>query len=144
MRGDDGIKPFNHNLVISIHSPRMRGDAADCRNLRLTEISIHSPRMRGDVRASTSSSSSNHFNPLPSHEGRPIGMKSGSYRISHFNPLPSHEGRLDVAFVGGQVQGISIHSPRMRGDHPVEHHPAAHRQISIHSPRMRGDGNAAR
>ena len=35
---------------------------------------------------------SRHFNPLPSHEGRPVGAVWVTL-AAHFNPLPSCEGR---------------------------------------------------
>ena len=34
----------------------------------------------------------------------------------YFNPLPSHEGRRQRDGPDERQRGISIHSPRMRGD----------------------------
>ena len=49
MRGDIHAQRRGYIRVISIHSPRMRGDAIDPIGSDILDISIHSPRMRGDV-----------------------------------------------------------------------------------------------
>ena len=58
-----------------------------------------------------------HFNPLPSHEGRPPGQNGGTHGKHDFNPLPSCEGRrgLRIQARAGKVR-ISIRSPHTRGD----------------------------
>ena len=57
---------------ISIHSPHMRGDDLALYMAYTGEISIHSPHTRGDERGRRAALWHSHFNPLPSHEGRPI------------------------------------------------------------------------
>ena len=111
MRGDRArIRAQAGAGQISIHSPRMRGDInAQGKGGHEAHISIHSPRMRGDTCATLHRCPRAYFNPLPSHEGRPtilVDMKSAL----HFNPLPSHEGRQDlVAF--GDVRGTFQSTP---------------------------------
>ena len=101
-------------------TPLTRGETRRIGRIhRADDISIHSPHTRGD---------SPH-----------LGFRRGR---EHFNPLPSYEGRLDIPLVGGQIQVISIHSPHSRGDgqqwvcDEVD-------LISIHSPHARGDALAA-
>ena len=93
MRGDLDVIPTKRRGGISIHSPRMRGDGRRA-TLRHGQgvISIHSPRMRGDRSWRARLSSATHFNPLPSHEGR-LDAQRRSKECLNFNPLPSHEGR---------------------------------------------------
>ena len=100
---------------ISIHSPHTRGDPEVCKHADEAPISIHSPHTRGDA------------------DGR---RENG--RVSHFNPLPSHEGRPDFALVQAHVLAISIHSPHTRGDILILSG-YIFDQISIHSPHTRGD-----
>ena len=105
-------------ILISIHSPRMRGDLDVIPTKRRGGISIHSPRMRGDGRRAT--------------------LRHGQGVISIHSPRMRGDARTAEVH---PRERISIHSPRMRGDlrtvlnDRIEH-------ISIHSPRMRGDGSA--
>ena len=65
------------------------------------------------------------------------------FQILRFYPLPSSEGRLETAFADEDVNPVSIHSPRARGDRSKNCKHCA-KTVSIHSPRARGDkhGNA--
>ena len=56
---------------ISIHSPHTRGDRGKMNMNLSTFISIHSPHTRGDAGVASVPPITKHFNPLPSHEGRP-------------------------------------------------------------------------
>ena len=99
-------------------TPLMRGEtSAVCRFFAEMGISIHSPHARGDQTIFDMIGGNNHFNPLPSCEGRrdqinalieaiefqstPLMRGETGHlfadlaRQSYFNPLPSCEGRLD-------------------------------------------------
>ena len=81
-------------LGISIHSPHARGDTPTAIACHMSPyISIHSPHARGD----------------PDDGG-------DARRRAHFNPLPSHEGRPRSSARFGKSSEISIHSPHARGD----------------------------
>ena len=115
-RGDSQHPRWRKHAVISIHSPHARGDKTWEQETKEMYISIHSPLTRGDRYAGNVDAVVRpHFNPLPSHEGRPLqaGKREDIIGISihsphtrgdnrsgvfcsprnHFNPLPSHEGR---------------------------------------------------
>ena len=55
------------------------------------------------------------FNPLPSHEGRRIPVRSAGLSPSNFNPLPSYEGRLPQP-MPPQPQNIFQSTPLTRGE----------------------------
>ena len=57
-------------IVISIHSLRMEGDAIICSRVQVARISIHSLRMEGDSDTKESLQVLTNFNPLPPHGGR--------------------------------------------------------------------------
>ena len=78
-------------------TPLTRGETpAHTEYWRAAAISIHSPHTRGDGVYWYWLIAQAHFNPLPSHEGRPAAPPERP-RISDFNPLPSHEGRREDA-----------------------------------------------
>ena len=123
------------------------------------DISIHSPHTRGDGERGGARATQNHFNPLPSYEGRLIADVCVA-PDANFNPLPSYEGRQAYAerrervrqfqstpLIRGETnQGayavqrsvISIHSPHTRGDIRLIFLRMS-KSISIHSPHTRGD-----
>ena len=55
------------------------------------------------------------FNPLPSHEGR-LRRLQGHRHLHPFNPLPSHEGRQELEFSCPECGALSIHFPLTRED----------------------------
>ena len=169
MRGDRtagscGLMPMH----VSIHAPRMRGDAFLPRPVDEPRVSIHAPRMRGDDEPAGAASVLRRFNPRPSHEGRPQARltSGGSGRVSIHAPRMRGD---DLDGLPRRVPDpVSIHAPRMRGDrritapttcrtgfNPRPSHEGRHRhgagvravaEVSIHAPRMRGDmgGRTAR
>ena len=117
MRGETRYSErFSVAANISIHSPHARGDFLPipffCTTLK---ISIHSPHARGDLSTIHLATSTMHFNPLPSCEGR-LRPRIAHNIIINFNPLPSCEGRRPCCRVYSPLIWISIHSPHARGD----------------------------
>ena len=160
MRGETRVAALRVRVVqISIHSPHTRGDADFAsRPTGDYTISIHSPPTRGDkyhqgkpvharfqstplMRGETSGDGKRtrelHFNPLPSHEGRPQPDAAGllRYPISIRSPLTRGDPSA-AAFA--RLKDISIRSPLTRGDDDDMHIRHA-LGISIHSPHTRGD-----
>ena len=119
-------------------TPLIRGETlvAAGQNLPLT-ISIHSPHTRGDTCRGWPESTADHFNPLPSHEGRRLFVRvAPEHRlISICSPHARGDcNRGDLL----SFLLISIHSPHARGDF-AGHFQRAGAEISIHSPHARGD-----
>ena len=97
-------------------APLTRGETIGGRSLAvLAGISIHSPHARGDVLGRPSPRRGDHFNPLPSCEGR--RFTSRMFRNPYqFQSTPLMRGEtLHVADVPKSLP-ISIHSPHARGD----------------------------
>ena len=69
-RGDKGAQAAADQSCISIHSPHARGDFFPLLLASIVVISIHSPHARGDAQSCKSFANPDHFNPLPSCEGR--------------------------------------------------------------------------
>ena len=86
---------FSVNTGLSIHFPLTREDRTGRWLNAYTEAFQSTSLSRGKTFCGACRSVYNAFNPLPSHEGRPISASS-SGNVSSFNPLPSHEGRLSV------------------------------------------------
>ena len=83
---------------------------------RAIKISIHSPHTRGDRTHARNRYDDDHFNPLPSYEGRRERQKKlALYNIFQSTPLIRGETRPQILFCGSLV-AISIHSPHTRGD----------------------------
>ena len=100
-------------------------------------ISIHSPHARGDIFPLPYCTTLTYFNPLPSCEGRRLGLRQ-FYQSNNFNPLPSCEGRLLLLHpVTAPARFQS--TPLMRGETMTSANTAAACYISIHSPHARGD-----
>ena len=77
---------------------------------------------------------------LPWGDGRLLGTGGGGRTRTHdFNPLPSREGRPDGVRDPAKSTSISIHSPHARGDLMADGSTFCMERISIHSPRARGD-----
>ena len=121
-------------------APLMRGETVgDVEHAHRVAISIHSPHARGDTGVPDCRSRPAHFNPLPSHEGRPALVEkgliltrfqstpltrgetrdasTGSIAASYFNPLPSHEGRRKLCNLS-QAQAAFQSTPLIRGETP--------------------------
>ena len=97
MRGD--AYPASARLrgdAVSIHAPRMRGDLVAADLLVKALVSIHAPRMRGDFSIIYSRKAgwavSIHAPRMRGDDGQ-SGMQQ---RSPCFNPRPSHEGRLEM------------------------------------------------
>ena len=96
-RGETTVAPGQREAVLFQSTPLTRGETpAHTEYWRAAAISIHSPHTRGDGVYWYWLIAQAHFNPLPSHEGRPAAPPERP-RISDFNPLPSHEGRREDA-----------------------------------------------
>ena len=124
------------------------------------QISIHSPHARGDCPSPCRPSRRTYFNPLPSREGRHLGIDidkavrefqstplmrgetqareaKNIWRL-YFNPLPSYEGRLSLArscVRATHFNPLPSHEGRQRRWRRVQER----HLISIHSPHTRGD-----
>ena len=139
-RQADGSK---RKHIISIHSPHTRGDdhAAD----HAGHYSRHfNPLPSHEGRPATAfiPSRRRNFNPLPSHEGRPSCFPAISTRMN-FNPLPSHEGRHGLASAAVwrlYFNPLPSHEGRQLTLQVYSHITL----ISIHSPHTRGDPMPAR
>ena len=115
-RGDAVFDAIVALIGISIHSPLTRGDASrsDRRACR-RPISIHSPHTRGDCPSPCRPSRRTYFNPLPSREGRHLGIDiDKAVREFQSSPLMRGETHPTSFPLVGDV--ISIHSPHTRGD----------------------------
>ena len=124
---------------ISIHSPHARGDVAVRLFVQRRAEFQSTPLMRGETCPPCGRlAAAEHFNPLPSCEGRPslqrIKMKSSKFQST---PLMRGETRGPRKPIYARMY-ISIHSPHARGDDGMEWI-AAGKSISIHSPHARGD-----
>ena len=78
---------------ISIHSPHARGDDRVHANADRQRISIHSPHARGDNVQVEQTASAEKFQSTPLMRGETSFPMLVSLRLDHFNPLPSCEGR---------------------------------------------------
>ena len=84
-----------------------------------------------------------HFNPLPSYEGRLPSVVVTPKGFGNFNPLPSYEGRRPC--LAHKILCTKFQStPLIRGETTLNHHWRRAQQISIHSPHTRGDASARR
>ena len=79
-----------------------------------------------------------HFNPLPSCEGRRGLWRSPRRCVRHFNPLPSCEGRL-LWRKAARPDHPFQSTPLMRGETRLRLDVIQTETISIHSPHTRGD-----
>ena len=138
-RGDNSCHLGHAVFQISIHSPHARGDRFLSRLIeKMTRISIHSPHARGDYSTTSSSLSSDYFNPLPSCEGRQCWDRCTKNPLP-FQSTPLMRGETDYIVTGVQHSEISIHSPHARGDEARKALTIQKMMISIHSPHARGD-----
>ena len=102
--------------IISIHSLRVEGDAAEHFRDDRWIISIHSLRVEGDTRHRRCYYSIHDFNPLPPCGGRhTMGKRSARSIIFQSTPSVWREtamsGKMHISYC------ISIHSLRVEGDH---------------------------
>ena len=118
VRGDAETAHRLHQARVSIHAPRVRGDARFLRDLHHRHVSIHAPRVRGDS-SRRLATRTNGFNSRPSCEGRHDYFTS-ALPWPRFNSRPSCEGRLGKNPTGFSVI-VSIHAPRVRGDRSGEY-----------------------
>ena len=82
-------------------TPLTRGETRIGHKSSLPVVFQSTPLTRGETRSGGALSKMRcHFNPLPSHEGRPSALERTDF-ATYFNPLPSHEGRrARVARIG--------------------------------------------
>ena len=79
--------------LISILSPHARGDFVRHSAQREMHISIHSPHARGDVASAIEAANGATFQSTPLMRGETVVVRPEQVKAYHFNPLPSHEGR---------------------------------------------------
>ena len=153
---------FAAGLHISIHAPRVGGDARDPDALLDLIISIHAPRVGGDPMIPPTATHQEKFQSTPPVWGATTGRAAlirlfavfqstppvwGATPSSpcqyppnpgNFNPRPPCGGRREAYQTYICDWMISIHAPRVGGDHSVilQRSPAP---ISIHAPRVGGD-----
>ena len=139
MRGETSTRLARSTSSTFQSTPLMRGETiVQALFVALRIISIHSPRARGDRDQCERPQGVHHFNPLPSCEGRlPYLVDVEPSQI--FQSTPLVRGETKAAGEALNQLKISIHSPRARGD--ARGADCAHLcgKISIHSPRARGD-----
>ena len=150
---------------ISIHAPRVGGDVGVCALHHTIHISIHAPRVGGDSSRLTRPKPGCYFNPRPPCGGRLTSCAApflesifqstppvwgatetnapADWRSEDFNPRPPCGGRHQRQNLYQKTPNISIHAPRVGGDHHIRHHPGD-QVISIHAPRVGGDRDARR
>ena len=136
----------------------MRGDVQGPGKISGSPVSIHAPRVRGDCRPLLIPCFHVGFNSRPSCEGRPRAPLTLWTSPPSFNSRPSCEGRPGIPLIEA-LHLVSIHAPRVRGDHwghkairdnrfnsrpSCEGRPARlpcgdSVLVSIHAPRVRGD-----
>ena len=149
-------------LVISIHAPRVGGDAAafapamSAANFNPrpprggrhdppgvpavgADISIHAPREGGDFTALSTNFVFLHFNPRPPRGGRQV-LTSAPSMPRLFQSTPPARGATCRVDEEKPVMSISIHAPREGGDVCSLIVPGDVTGISIHAPREGGDG----
>ena len=102
MRGETIHTHGNIGVTLFQSTPLMRGETAlPIIDRNIPCISIHSPHARGDMLMKCVRLCRNHFNPLPSCEGR-LYHAGGETLCLYFNPLPSCEGRQTIFdMIGG-------------------------------------------
>ena len=104
----------------------------------LRSLSIHFPLTREDKNAPCLMHSLRSFNPLPSHEGRPLSRSGKSIKKSSFNPLPSHEGRQNY-FGYNPLPAVFQSTSLSRGKTAATAIPYDDFGLSIHFPLTRED-----
>ena len=119
-------------------TPLMRGETP----ISLPSISAFgfqsTPLMRGETRRLSAECSASEFQSTPLMRGETYQTATNRAHHQHFNPLPSCEGRLNSQpFPTCSPQFQS--TPLMRGETPARVLSSSTRIISIHSPHARGD-----
>ena len=79
-------------------------------------VSIHAPRVGGDPSNLSMAKMSKCFNPRPPRGGR-LRHNSVLPRCPSFNPRPPRGGRLSELLASRTASPVSIHAPRVGGDH---------------------------
>ena len=151
---------------ISIHAPRVGGDPQRLQKLRERRNFNPRPPCGGRPARRLAGPFPNHFNPRPPCGGRRYGRSSIRTYPPDFNPRPPCGGRLRAASSPisprifqstppvwgatgeecsprGKLIKISIHAPRVGGDHGRAQHGHTRPAISIHAPRVGGDADPA-
>ena len=127
---------------ISIHSPHARGDV-QVRKLDQPRTKFQStPLMRGETKSQVTFFRASIFQSTPLMRGETVDLPNDVLHIQHFNPLPSCEGRLlRAATEAGVLQFQS--TPLMRGETPRKF--AGDDRLKFQStPLMRGETSFAR
>ena len=97
--------------------------------------------MGRDIRALFEDAQDDDFNPLSPHGERPAGSLKTIRALGFQSTLPAWGETGHGRFRGSTTGQISIHSPRMGRDAPLDWMQGGGGHISIHSPRMgRDDG----
>ena len=130
-----------YSMDISIRSPHARGDDQHDDQLNASLEFQSTPLTRGETRLPRRTGcGSSYFNPLPSREGRHLGIDIDK-AVREFQSTPLTRGETRACQRPAPAERISIHSPHTRGDQ-CERPSGVHRDISIHSPHTRGDRGA--
>ena len=117
----------------------MRGETIDGATIIRHTPFQSTPLMRGETNQTKDSAQyHNHFNPLPSCEGRPSCVFTRQPSLSVFQSTPLMRGETSARPFIISRKDISIHSPHARGD-TTGYVDVAKIPISIHSPHARGD-----
>ena len=121
MRGETGKADTAEDAKAFQSTPLTRGETLDRLGVPYWVQFQSTPLMRGETGSAHSRCVHyRNFNPLPSHEGRRIPVRSAGLSPSNFNPLPSCKGRLVGDVEHAHRVAISIRSPHARGDQARE------------------------
>ena len=124
---------------ISIHSLLTKGDEEyQSEVLQAYLISIHSLLTKGDIGCPFTAHRKEHFNPLPSHEGRLLTAER-SRHSALFQSTPFSRRETALRRAADRGTGISIHSLLTKGDREGQSAVVVIEIISIHSLLTKGD-----
>ena len=104
-----------------------------CGRRRLRDVSIHAPRVGGDAVISTMARDTAGFNPRPPRGGRPRA-RSRSVTSTMFQSTPPAWGATASAQTCAHSAAVSIHAPAWGATSCSVSPDAARRSVSIHAP----------
>ena len=120
-RGETTVGSASPGARLFQSTPLTRGETLTLQVYsHITVISIHSPHTRGDDRSGVFCSPPNHFNPLPSHEGRQE-RRMTRQRTHPFQSTPLTRGETWACrmMFGGNT-GVFQSTPLTRGETGVD------------------------
>jgi len=101
------------------------------------KVSIHAPRVGGDGNTLMTAFDTLRFNPRPPRGGRHL-IAWPHHQRSQFQSTPPAWGATPDSVKARIIAVVSIHAPRVGGDHVLGVGQIALR-VSIHAPRVGGD-----